>query len=198
MFPLFESIRIIEGELQNLGWHQKRFEQSYEKLFGIKTNSKLYSKIRIPAEYKRGNVKLRFLYNKDSYAYNFSKYTPVKIYTLKMVIKNNIDYSLKYTDRSDLNYLFELRGDCEDILIIKNGLITDSSISNIVFYDGKSWVTPLKPLLKGACRERLIPEGKISPIDITVDDLKNFSKFKLINAMRDFEEQEGSDISGIK
>jgi len=198
MYPLVETIRIIEGIPQNLFWHQGRFEHSYEKLFRTQPKLKVEEALLISREYKRGNVKARFLYNKDSHACNYSRSIPIKIKSLKLIVDNDIDYSLKYTDRKRIVNLLEMKDDCDDILIVKNRRVTDSSIANIVFYDGRAWYTPLLPLLRGTCRERLISEGKIIPEEIMIEDLGLFSKFKLINAMNDFEEQEDIDISEIK
>lgn len=35
---------------------------------------------------------------------------------------NDIDYSYKSTDRTELNRLTAQKGDCDDIVIVKNGL----------------------------------------------------------------------------
>jgi 4-amino-4-deoxychorismate lyase len=198
MFPLLETIKVIEGIPQNLDYHQMRFENSYEKFYGFRTKLKLTEIIFVPPEYSKGKIKARFLYNNDLYECNFSKYIPIKIKSIRLIVNNNIEYSLKYSDRRAINILYEMRGICDDILIIKNGVITDSSFANIVLYDGRTWYTPMRPLLKGSCRERLISEGKITPAEIKAEDLKSFSEFKLINALRDFDEQESSNISGIQ
>jgi 4-amino-4-deoxychorismate lyase len=62
-------------------------------------------------------------------------------------------------------------------------------MSNIIFFDGLSWVTPARPLLKGTCRERLLASGLILERDISVNDLSGFTGCKLINAMRDPERE---------
>ena len=86
---------------------------------------------------------------------------------------------------------------CDDILIVMNGLITDTSLSNLVFYNGATWVTPKKPLLKGTCRERLLEEGQITECDIHVNEINRFIGCKLINAMRLPEEEEMIMISNL-
>ena len=58
-----------------------------------------------------------------------------------------------------LNSLFQIRQDKDDILIVKNGLLTDTSIANIALYDGNDWYTPLHPLLKGTKRAELLDKG---------------------------------------
>jgi 4-amino-4-deoxychorismate lyase len=78
------------------------------------------------------------------------------IESLKLVEDNTISYRHKYSDRSHLLELMNMRGDCDDILIVKDGYITDTSFSNIVFFDGDKWVTPARPLLRGTMRESLL------------------------------------------
>jgi 4-amino-4-deoxychorismate lyase len=87
-----------------------------------------------------------------------------------------------------LNDLWAKRGTCDDVLIVKGDLITDSWYCNILFSNGKNWYTPDQPLLAGTCRARLLAEGKIMSRRIEVEDLHHFTHFKLVNAMRDIEE----------
>ena len=70
-----------------------------------------------------------------------------------------------------------------DILIVKNGLITDTSYSNIILYDGKEWVTPESFLLNGVKRQHLLNKCIIKEMKVRTVDLKNFKKISLINAM---------------
>lgn len=81
------------------------------------------------------------------------------------------------------------KSECDDILIIKNGVVSDTSFANIIFFDGQRWVTPKIPLLEGTCRARLIANNTIISQEITLNDLKLFSKFMIINAMLDFDTQ---------
>ena len=83
-----------------------------------------------------------------------------------------------------LNSLLKYKDGCDDILIIKNGLITDISFANICFYNGKNWYTPSTPLLKGTCREKLLKQNSIIEKEIGISDLDYFSHFTIINAMR--------------
>ncbi len=198
MYPLVETIRIVKGVPQNLKWHQERYDRSFRTLFGKSPEIILKDKLNVPAEHKEGLVKCRFLYSADSVAAEFHKYIPLQVHSLKLVEDNYIEYSYKFTDRTSINNLLRMKGECDDILIVKNDFITDSSIANIVFYDGKRWITPADPLLKGTARERLLSGGKITTGKIRRMDLKDFSHFRLINAMLEFEKQVMNDISAIK
>ena len=99
------------------------------------------------------------------------------------VIYDDIEYSLKYSDRSLINTLFAQRGACDEIIIIKNGKVTDCSIGNLIFRQEKKWYTPDTPLLLGTQREKLLQEGKIQERTIFQEDIVNFDEIKIINAM---------------
>jgi 4-amino-4-deoxychorismate lyase len=113
------------------------------------------------------------------------------------VCGNAIDYSFKFADRRKLDMLFEKRGNCDDIIIVKNGNITDSYVANLIFFDGQTWRTPDTPLLPGTQRAKLLYEGKISECKITPDDLTKYKKVGLINALNNFDEMQCVDIANI-
>lgn len=94
--------------------------------------------------------------------------------------------------------MFAQRGETDDILIVRNELLTDTSICNIALLDGDKWYTPAAPLLYGTMREKLLSESKIRAIEIRLDSLANYQKIRLFNAMIDFGEIEFpvSAISG--
>jgi 4-amino-4-deoxychorismate lyase len=100
-----------------------------------------------------------------------------------LVYDDEIEYSYKYENRERLNELKERRQDCDEIMIVKNGCITDTSFSNLVFYDGKKYLTPAQPLLNGTKRKLLLQQGWISEATIKPEDLNNFQHCGLINAM---------------
>jgi len=74
-------------------------------------------------------------------------------------------------------------------LIVKNGEVTDASFANIVFYDGKKWVTPKNPLLQGTQRAWLLDSGMITEAIITPGDLPGFIEARIINSMIRFEDE---------
>ena len=106
-----------------------------------------------------------------------------------MVYTEKLDYSHKYIERENLNALFTQKGECDDVLIVKKGMITDSSYANVVFFDGKDWWTPKTPLLKGTCRARLLHQGIINEVLLEVNDIKNFKGLKLVNSLRDMDQR---------
>jgi 4-amino-4-deoxychorismate lyase len=192
---LFETIKIENRQLQNIQYHNTRFNSTRWKLFGITKELVLEQEIIIPENLSEGVYKCRIIYSGIIEIIEFEPYVPRKIQSLKLIECNDIDYRYKYADRTKLKSLFNQRKEYDDILIIKNGWVTDSSFSNVVFWDGDQWVTPARPLLKGTARERLIVAGKIHPEDIKVKAINQFHYARLINAMIDLDES--SDIRVI-
>jgi 4-amino-4-deoxychorismate lyase len=123
-------------------------------------------------------------------------YRPRLIDSLKIVENDNISYEFKYADRDEIDALFARREQCDDILIVKNGLITDTSYANILLKKGKQWFTPWSALLKGTMRTKLVEYSKVQEEEIPVTEISNFKSFKLINAMMEFDAPE-VDISKI-
>ena len=183
MYPLVESIRIENGIVRNLDYHQRRLDRTFLHVYGEPAPFQLDKLIKFPPDLSTEKIKLRFLYNKTSFQYETQKYKPKNIKTLQIVEDNTIDYSCKQTDRRSIDRLLKTKAKCDDILIIKNGFITDTSSANIVFFNGNEWLTPDTPLLKGTCRERLLTEGRIKEVPIRLEELPIYSSFCLINAM---------------
>jgi 4-amino-4-deoxychorismate lyase len=192
MYRLVESIRVEKGILINVERHQRRVENSCRALYEGRGIPELEELIEVPADFVQGTVKCRFLYAAEddsaSWTAEFSHYVPRIIRTLKMV-ESDLDYSCKYTDRRAIDELMKQRGSCDDIVIIKNGLITDSGFSNIVFSRNNRWYTPAEPLLDGTERTALLESGRIMKADVSPEDLPKYEGFRLINAMLPFEKQ---------
>ena len=181
MYPLFESIRVEGGQAHLLHYHQARIERSYRQLFQKKCPWKLIT--MLPELPTTGLHKLRFLYNDHDFSFEIASYEARNIESLKCVEINTYNYDLKFTDRSGIDQAFALRGDCEDVLMTKNGFSTDTSYCNILLFDGTNWVTPEKPLFKGVQREYLLDEKIIKVGEIHERDLNNYESFMLVNAM---------------
>lgn len=188
MYPLVESLKLKDGIVQNLNYHQNRLNRSMDELFPSAEEIDLMREISIPENCQSGIFKVRVLYGQTIEKIEIEPSIFRTIKSLKVVHHESIDYHLKYTDRQILQQLFSQRGDCDDIIIVKNEFITDSFAANLLFFDGKKWVTPSTPLLKGTKRQFLLDEGIIVEKEIREEDIRNYQKVGLINAMIDFEE----------
>ena len=187
MSLLFETIRVQDGEFRNLEYHTYRMNQSRRALFGCRDVVNLSTLILIPDAFAEGIFKCRVTYSEKVEKIEFEAYHARIIKTLRIIEDDSISYMHKYTDRNSLNELLAKRGMCDEILIIKNGLITDTSYSNILFYDGLQWITPATPLLPGTQRSFLIKSQKVVEKLIMPADLRFFEKARIINAMLPFE-----------
>jgi 4-amino-4-deoxychorismate lyase len=185
MCLLIETIKIVDGQFQNLAYHNIRFNKARWDLFACTEDVDIASLIAIPDDGRMGIYKCTVTYNAKVIDVKFQAYIIRKISSLKIVVDDNIDYSYKYANRDSLNELLKKKEECDEILIVKNNLITDTSFSNIVFYDGSQWITPDKPLLNGTKRQRLIHDGLIIESEINKDSVTSFSNACLINAMLD-------------
>ena len=190
MCLLFETIRVEKGLPLHLAWHERRMNRSVCEIWGETILFALRPVIYVPEELLTGVVRCNIMYGPDIRSITFKKYEKRIIRSLKLIHCDSVNYHVKYTNRELLESLFMLRGESDEIIVVKNGLITDSSISNLIFFDGKNWYTPAKPLLKGTCRDRLVAEGRLIERDIPPGDLDRFTGCKLINAMRDPDEEE--------
>ncbi len=179
MYQLFETICIEDGEVKHLSYHQERL--SKESKLSL---AEVIEPLTIP---KEGVHKLRISYNTQSVKeVTITPYTPKIINSLRVVECDYIDYYKKYEDRAVINQLYQQRGDADDIIIVKKGLVTDTSFCNILLFDGDKWVTPTSYLLEGTCRRRLLRDGVIDEREVKIDDLANYQYLMPINAMLDF------------
>jgi 4-amino-4-deoxychorismate lyase len=176
---LFETIKIEDGKIFNLDWHNKRFNKSQKELFSISSNIDLKTFISPP---KTGLYRCKIIYDHKIQSIEYFPYKAKKIQSFK-IVKSQLDYKFKYTERSIFQKLLK---DYDEIIIEKNGLLTDTSIANIAFYDGEAWLTPKTPLLEGSTRARLIDEGFLKLRNIKKENIKNYSNFALMNAMIGF------------
>lgn len=186
MCLLFETIRIADGTACNLDLHQDRLNRSRRMLYGLTDELRLSDYISIPEECRSGLFRCRVVYGPKVETTEFLPYSPADVRTLRLVDAGTLTYELKYTDRSGLTGLID-RDLADDILIVREECITDSSYANLVFTDGHRWVTPDTPLLAGTMRERLLLDGLIKAERITVGTFGQFTRFRLINAMLGFE-----------
>lgn len=188
MYPLVESLKLKDGIIQNLEYHQNRMNRSMDELFPDAAGINLGTAISIPADCTSGVFKVRVLYGSSVEKIEIEPYHFRTIKSLKVVHHESVDYHLKYTDRQILQELFARRGECDDIIIIKNGLVTDSFAANLVFFDGEKWFTPTTPLLRGTKRQLLIDREIIFEKEIREEDIRSYQKVGLVNAMIGFDE----------
>jgi 4-amino-4-deoxychorismate lyase len=187
MCQLVESIRVENRQLHQIEWHNQRLNRSGKSLFNWDNWVDLSEKVTIPDWLTTNRYKCRVVTDGVSFDVSFELYEQRKIQTIKIIHSDVINYPHKTTNREMLNEAYQHRGDCDDVIIVKNGFITDSSAANILLFDGKIWITPDTPLLRGTQREYLLAIGKIDEKSVPLSELGNYSQLKLINALIPYE-----------
>ena len=144
MSRLLETIKILDGEICNIAYHNRRLNQSRRVLFDADDTIDLKDYIDIPLDKSHGVYKCRVLYSEEVEQVEFHEYHLKPIRSIKLVSNDTIDYTYKYEDRSELNSMYELRGEADDILIVRQGLVTDSFYCNVAFKTGPVSYTHLR------------------------------------------------------
>ena len=187
-----ETIKIKDGKAQALAYHQDRMERTIRHFFPSLCNASIPSLERlINPTASMDFHKSRVVYGKQGIeTVEYAPYSMRNINSLQVVEDDTIVYEYKSTDRSRLNALVAQKGDCAEIIIVKHGLLTDTSFTNLAIFDGKRWITPKHPLLHGTKRAALLDKGIIHEADITLEDLRKAIKISLFNAMIEFGKME--------
>jgi 4-amino-4-deoxychorismate lyase len=175
----FETIKCENFKIFNLEYHKKRVANT------ISRNFVLEEYIYPPT---KNLLKCKVIYTKDEIVdVIYDDYIAKDIYKFKIIKNNDIVYDKKSINRDMINKLFDKRETANEIIIIKNGIVTDTSIANIAIYQDNQWITTKNPLLYGTTRERYINSGFLKEKDIDIDMLKNSKKIALLNVMIDFQ-----------
>jgi 4-amino-4-deoxychorismate lyase len=187
MFRLVESIKVLNRQFHNLEYHQARVDWSRNNYLGLNNKLEFSENIYIPEKLSNDLFKCRIVYTNIVYKIEFIPYERKQVKTLQVVHADDIGYNYKYEDR---NYLDELKKSIrtDDMIIIKNGFVTDAFSSNLIFSDGAKYFTPSTPLLIGTKRTKLLNENLIFEEEIREKDINKFKHVCLINAIMDLDE----------
>ncbi|WP_294310559.1 aminotransferase class IV [uncultured Chryseobacterium sp.] len=187
MSQFIESIKVEDQEIFLLEFHQKRVDQTFAH-FGKEGSidlAKIYKHLEHDED---GLFKLRIVYDLDKkIRTQMIPYAIPELEDFQLVENNSFDYSFKSEDRKELERM-KMKSKAEEIIIVKNNHITDTSYSNLLFKKGKDWFTPSTYLLNGVQRQNLLKHKKIKETEITLQNLNEFSHFQMINALNDFDE----------
>jgi 4-amino-4-deoxychorismate lyase len=153
--------------------------------------------LEIPAEARKGRFKCRVEYADTIRSIQFSPYKQKIRKSVALVYDDNICYKYKSTDRRQLTRLVR-QAHTDDVIIVRNGMVTDASYCNLVFKDSLgNLFTPSDALLHGTCRQRLIDNGVVQECPIRADDICRFKTVYFINAMMDIHEAQQMPVEQI-
>ncbi|HRZ96761.1 MAG TPA: aminotransferase class IV [Paludibacter sp.] len=186
MCRFLESIQLNDGEFKRLSYHQARMDYVQKTYFPDTPAISLQeflSKSNFPVQ---GLFKCRIGFTNEIQSIEFQPYIMRTIETLKLVEIDLKSTFFKSENREKLNDAFLQKGICDDVLLVKEDFLTDTSYCNIALFDGENWITPRNPLIYGVNRAELLENKIIAEGDVRVDDLNNYSKIRLFNAMIEF------------
>ena len=105
MCQYIETIRVIDGCVCNLSYHEQRMNRTRKEMLGLTEPlhiADLLKAVSLPMECS----KLRFVYDKEGiHDITCTPYICKEINSLHLVYDNNISYPYKSNDRSALNEL---------------------------------------------------------------------------------------------
>jgi 4-amino-4-deoxychorismate lyase len=187
MSQFIESIKIEDQMAFLLELHQKRVNDTFAH-FGAQGSIDLEKIFKSLEHDEDGLYKLRIVYDLNrNFKHQMIPYAIPEIENFQLVENNSYDYSFKFEDRKEFEKM-KTKAKTEEIIIVKNNHITDTSYTNILFLKGETWYTPATYLLNGVMRQHLLKEKKIKEAEITLQNIREFSHFQLINSMNDFDD----------
>jgi len=190
MSRFIESIKLVDGQFLRLTLHQARVNIVFEQLFNSTKPFDLVELLEKENYPKQGIFKCRIVFDNSVQLIEFVPYIRRKIKTLKLIETHIEPTHYKSVEREKINAAFAQKGDCDDIIMVNNGFLSDASYSNIALWDGKNWHTPTLPVIYGTQRMALLESGKISERPIRKDDLPAYKRIRLFNALIEFGEIE--------
>lgn len=195
MCRFIETICINDGVIENLSAHNERMNNTIRVHYGSSVMPVSLEDF-ITAEGCKVRIRCRVEYTSAVEKVEYFPYSIREVKSLQLVNDDTAEYSFKYADRSVLDRNFALRGNADDVVIVRSGMLTDTSIANIALYKEGKWFTPKYPLLKGTRRAGLLAEGIIEEDIVMADSLHKYEKIRLFNAMISFGEVE-MDIKNV-
>ena len=187
MSQFIESIKVEDQKAFLMEFHQKRVNDTFAH-FGAQGSIDLEKIFKSLEHDEDGLYKLRIVYDLNrNFKHQMIPYAIPEIENFQLVENNSFDYSFKFEERKEFEKM-KTKAKTEEIIIVKNNHITDTSYTNILFLKGETWYTPATYLLNGVMRQHLLKEKKIKEAEITLQNIREFSHFQLINSMNDFDD----------
>lgn len=207
MYPCIEAIEWRDGRAERLEYHQNRINIAFGSLYPAVSPFSLSAELAglrsgespNPGSVasgltdsdkaffpEKGRFKLRLKYDYKLRSVEFLEYKLRTVNSLRLIAIQHETMLYKQSDRRIIDAAFAQRGDCDDVLLTRNGMIADTSYANIALFDGHHWKSPRIPLLYGTRRAFLLDQKIIQPEDIHVDDLSRFTLLRMFNALIDF------------
>lgn len=179
---VFETIRVQNGRAILLGWHRRRLQAAAARR-GFRLPRELLGTLRLP---RSGRFRLKLTIGPKTPAQYTLHDAAIRRAKRLRLVRCAIRYPLKCADRHALQALYKSRQNADDVVIVRNGLISDTTVANVAIFDGDRWLTPAAPLLKGTVRARLLAGGFLTVASLRPETLEPQWLVGLMNAMTGF------------
>ncbi|MFV0346551.1 MAG: aminotransferase class IV [Bacteroidales bacterium] len=179
-----ETIRFANSEAQLIDYHQRRIELTQETFYGLKN---LNLRDILPNVNEESDMRCRIVYSDKVEDVEVTKPIEYDIQELVVVHANGINYDFKSANRRVFDKLSEGLEPNQSPLVVKDGFITDTPISNVVIKIGDELITPKAPLLKGVQRQFLIDNHIITEAPVPISIMEFVDEIMLVNCMMPLE-----------
>lgn len=195
-FPLFETIAIIDGNIQNIEYHQARYHNACRNYLKNEPVLNLAEIINVPVKYQSGLVRCKVEYNSVEYQIQYFPYQAKRIEFFQVMQCENLNYQFKYTDREIFANLPISTN--SEVILLNDGKVSDCTIGNLLFLKNGKWFSPVDYLLKGTQLSRLLEKKRVELCRITADNLRDFEQVMMVNALNPFDLARALPIQAVR
>lgn len=182
MCRFIESIKIENRQVFLLELHQQRVDATFAH-FGKENTLALRSILEHLTIETEELYKFRIIYDlENNFKTEITPYAFREVQSFELIESSQLNYTFKAENRSAFADL-KSKSAADEIIILKDNCITDSSYANLIFLKDNQWFTPRSHLLNGVQRQNLLAKKEIIEIEISMENLKTFSHFQMINAL---------------
>lgn len=184
MQPLLETFCLEDGELLHLKYHEDRIRWSTGQKIDISLFAQTIYSNESYDQAKQGKWRVSATYTTSTiHSIRFVSYRIPEIVALQPITIEENFYSHKWADRSMFESIKKDLPHGIEPLFILDGLVTDTSFTNIIAEKEGQLFTPKSYLLRGTKRSYLLEKGVLQKQAITLEELRNYDTIHLINAM---------------
>src|SRR5882672_4448490 len=106
MSRFIETIRLQDGVVSSLSYHEERMNRSVEEVLQASQKFDLGNSLSSLSLPSKGLYKIRLVYDKEIRSMEVTPYRKKEIRQLKIVYDNAISYNYKFENRTELENLF--------------------------------------------------------------------------------------------
>ncbi len=186
---LIETIEVLKGVPSRLNLHNARMQQSGADLgFVPPTLSMVEAAICTSLSdcnlCDTEQVRCTLTYRTNIVAVRSVSYARRDITALVPIeLPEGFSYRYKWCDRSYFGEISKGLPAGHEAIFVRDGLVTDTTFTNIAIENDRGLFTPRAPLLYGTRRQYYIDCGMLREADLTLEDLRSARCLHLINAM---------------